>query len=288
MKKYINNLLLLAVGVLFVFSCRPDQDVEDIIDATEKPRATITRVDDLTEVTEGDVLVFEVKMDKMMRESVDFDHEIADGNESVLHLDYDVEPGTVSEYSTTATIEVHVHDDGVPENTKKLAINVGAFDLAQNFQLSPESDVFEVNVDVKNAQRDDALMIGFEWVDPEHVIDFDMLVEHADLGSWSAGATSDNPETAVFDFDTDDPSLYDGEIYVGVDPYDVPDGQTPYVISVGHPDGTVEIFEGIFDTSKTSEYQVDNFSAWALPFYRVLHVTKSGSGFVVKHELPQP
>ena len=78
-----------------------------------------------------------------------------------------------------------------------------------------------------------------------------------------------------------------GNYFFGFDPYDVPNEINNYYVRVGHPDGTVDVFEGVITKSTiVDDFIADDFAAWGIPSYRLITVTKTGASFVVKNEGP--
>lgn len=284
MKNYIKHkILILAATMAAMVSCDQEQEVEPIMDPNTKPIVTITRVDDHGDpVIEGDTLKFDITSDKMMQMGVDFTMVMTDESEA-SSADFEVigDKATLVPYSTSVQLQVVVLADNFPETAETLGFEVGAFNLGQNFQLNPASDVEAVNVEVANVNHPDFLTVAFGWEDPDHASDFDMLINY-EGSSWNFAASADNPEINMSISHTY-PDPYDGTYQIGVDPYDVAKDVTPYTISVGYPDGTVEIFEGTFDQTKLDSYTADYYDDWGMYFYRLLTVEKSGTNYTVTH-----
>ncbi|MBU2886169.1 hypothetical protein KO507_10385 [Gilvimarinus agarilyticus] len=277
----MKNILYIYIAVAFLSSCVNEREVAPIMDPTTKPLVTISTDDDLTSVSEGDVFTFNVMTSKLMKENIAFSYKESEGNASVEGMDFDVSSGVLAPYAFETTFTLEIPMDNFPQETTKLAIEIGSYELADTWQFSPESEPYMVDVDVKNVNDPDALTIGVIWDDPEHVTDFDVLVEAEDQGSWSnQGATGANPEidTSIrsdYGDDTDDTYL------VGLDPYDVPDGDISFKVHVGYPNGDVEIFEGTFNKADLSTYIADDFTAFGSTMYRILRVVQTGNTYDV-------
>lgn len=285
MKKYINSkLIVLVLLVAAMASCSQEQEVSPVINAKDKSVATIKRTDSHgTNISEGDTIKYTITVSKLVDEKIDFTVDFSDES-GIDESDYEVTGGTLAAYTKSTTLEIAFIADNLPEVGEKLIFEVGAFDLGQNWHLSPESDIDEVNTTLNNVNDPDFLTLAFGWEDPEHHSDFDFFT-YLGTTAWGAAATSDNPEIdmSISHAYTADPNDYDGTYYAGVDPYDVPDRLTPYTISVGHPDGTVEFFEGTFDMEALDTYTTDFFSPWGMDTYRLLSIEKTGSNYVVTH-----
>ncbi len=280
MKKYLNyKIPVFGAIVIFLSSCY-SEGVSPIDSPDDNSIATFTPAGDYSSIKEGDVLEYEISVDKMVANDVQFS--VVFGENSVLGPDdVSITGGLLGAFNASTTISVEILADDFPEVSEAASFEISAAeDLTWNFQLSPLSQVVSVSADVPNVNDDTSLTVAFGWSDPEHITDFDFLVEHADLGSWGAAATSANPEVDLSVWKTDD----DGTYYYGVDPYDVPDGDIPFTVSIGYPDGSVEFFEGTFNVANLGDYTQDTFSAWGAPMYRILTVVKSGENFSVTFE----
>ncbi len=286
-----NLYKFLAFGILglLMYSCFPEQEVAPIKDPSNNPLATITPQGDYSLVKEGDTLVFDITLDKMIKNNVAIDIDILDGTTLVEDEQFVIEGTNIPAYGLSTQAFVYVLSNDFPDdaNLGKLELNVTSDnDITWNFQLNPATQSVMVNSEVQNFNDPDALTIYFEWDDPEEVIDFDLLIEYETGGeSWSAdGATGNNPEkdkTIRNDYD----SPYDGTYLVGIDPFDVPSSvDIPFTVTIGHANGTVSEFSGIFNTDDIGNYTADTFSAWGSTMYRVLTVVKTGNSYDVTFE----
>lgn len=234
-------------------ACDPEQEVSPVIDASQKALVSITRTDDGTgsAIVEGDVLEFEITTSKMLKNSVDFAAILTEGS-GVDESDFEVEGGVLNPFTTKTTMSITVLNDGFPELGEKLEFEIGAFDIAQNWILSPESDIEEVSLDVANVNEAGVITIALSW--PNHDDDLDLYIYSVAADDfWGSSAGSDNPEitTALW------PSDPNGTYYVGFDPYHLDGEGTDYTISIGFEDGTVQIFNGRFELADIDTYQVD-------------------------------
>jgi hypothetical protein len=169
---------------------------------------------------------------------------------------------------------ITVLEDDFPEPTEKLALEIGAFDIADNWQLNPASDVEAVNLDLTNVNQEGVLTIAISW--PNHDDDLDMYIFSATINDdWGGndGATGNNPEilTSLW------PSDPNGTYYVGIDPYHLEASSTPYTFHIGFEDGTVQTITGVFDASNLDAYEVDNGA------YRLLKIDILDGAVTVTH-----
>lgn len=282
MKKYfIYNIAFFALVALILSSCYSGQDVAPIDSPDDNPTATLTPMADYSSVAEGDTLKYTISLDKTVRYDIQFGV-VYDDNSVVTAEDIEEIGGLLTAYSLETELWVILLADDFPEIDETMEIEIGAgTDLAFNWQLSPASDVVTFSTALPNTNFDGGLTVAMSWPDPDHAIDFDFLVESELEGSWGAAATADNPEITTALWTTDD----DGSYFFGFDPYTVPSGvDVPFTISVGYPDGTVEFFDGAYNSNNTADYTVDQFTAWGSPMYRALTVVKTGSTFNVTFE----
>jgi hypothetical protein len=277
MKKYIYKALALLAFTGILASCYQEQDVEPVVPASTKAVITIERVDGLSSVSEGDTLEFVITSSKMLESSIDFSAILAETAVAEEEVDYAVIGGVLSPYSTSTTMQVVVLDDGFPEMSEKLAFEIDAASVGQNWQLNPESEVETVDVDVANINQEGVITIALTW--PNHDDDLDMYIfsveEDDDWGGFDA-ATGANPEINTNLW----PSDPNGTYYVGIDPFHLEEASTPYTFHIGMEDGSVQIIEGVFDTSKIDSYAVDNGA------YRLLQIDIVDGAVTITHVAP--
>lgn len=278
------------VALLLLASCYPEQEVAPVTDASKYPTVTIEPAGDYSTSTEGDVLVYNITVSAMVKHSVGFGVDLTE--ESLVEgEDYEVSGGTLAAYSLSTTISIHLLSDGWPEIGEAFVFTISSdADPFWNWQLNANSDRESGNSMVMNVNDPNALTVAMKWDDPEGITDFDMLVESETVdpvfeGSWSAdGATGNNPEIDLSIRNDDPDGPYDGVYYVGVDPFDVPEGDIHFEVRVGYPDGSVDIFEGTFNIANTDNYVTDTFTAWGIPMYRLIKVTKNGNSYDVSFD----
>lgn len=279
MKNYMINRLIVLIAVTGgLYSCTPEQDVAPI--DTDNPVATIEPQADYSSASEGDTLKYTITVESFLSGSLAFGVDFQEAS-TASDADIEVIGGSLAAYTKSTEIAIVVLADDFPENEEVLdfLINTSG-DIGNSYRISPHSDVEVVQVTVQNVNDPTLLSVAMEWVDPAHESDFDLLIEGEVNGSWGAAATAGNPEisTAIWNADPDD------TFYVGVDPYAVVDGDINFSLHIGYPDGTVEIFDGVFNVANIESYTADQFTAWGIPMYRLATIVKSGSSYDVTFE----
>lgn len=236
-------------------SCDQEQKVEPVVGPENKAVVTIERTDGgSSTVTEGDVLVYTITSNKMVETAIDFSTLFAAAS-GASEGDFEITGGTLAPYDLSTTMTITVANDGFPELTEKLEMDISAANWGQNWQLNPSSDVEKVALDVANVNEEGVVTIGLNW--PDNHDDLDFYITTSSGANWggSASATGAIPEinTSLW------PSDPDGTYYVLVDPYHL-EGKTAtnYSIHIGLEDGTVQIFEGVIDTTNPDAYQMED------------------------------
>ncbi|VAX36597.1 hypothetical protein MNBD_UNCLBAC01-1185 [hydrothermal vent metagenome] len=279
-KSIIYKLLAIIFIVSALSSCVESQEVEPVQSTADYPVATFNTDADLSNIKKGDVIVYTITMDKMMNTDITFGIRVGADSEAD-ESSFEVSGGVMDAFAKETTLNITVLQDNFPEVDKSMAIEVGAFDLGTRFLLNPTTSNPKIATQLVNVNDPDALTVNFGWDDPEHETDLDLLVISELYGSWSTAATSANPEIDLSVTNDDDDDIF----YFGFDPFDVPNEVTNYTVRVGHPNGTVEVFEGVINKSTiTNDFIADDFAAWGIPSYRLIKVIKTGDNYVVTFE----
>ena len=282
MQRILNYKILATAFLAFGLSaCDQDKDVEPVIDANSKATYTITRIDEgagNNTVTEGDILEYEITTSKMLEGAVDFTAEFneAAAASGLDDHDYIISGGVLPAYATSTTFTVEIVNDGFPEPTETLDFDLGAYDISDNWRLSPASAAQNVNLSVANVNEEGRITIALSW--PDDHDDLDMYIFSVnDDDDWggNASATGDIPEINT-NLWPNDP---DGTYYVGIDPYSLESGETAYTFNIGLPDGTVTVIEGTFNLEEAiaSEMPMDNGA------YRLLEIIIAGGNVTINH-----
>lgn len=272
-------LLFVAVLITANFACdAPDQEVEPIIGYDRYPKVTITPDKAVTNVKEGDTIVFTITMDKMIDRPLTFSFLQTGGAAGAA--DFEGTTVKLAEYTTSAQMTLVFTDDNLPENTENLKLEIEIHSLAERYLIHPTSVLPKIEYTISNVYWDGGLTVAFGWANDHNDIDIFSISQNE--GSWNLQATGDNPEIMAGVWNED----ADGEYYMTLDPYSVEGTKFDYTIYVNHPDGKVEFFTGTFDMAKRAEYTVDYFEYWDMDTYRFLKVVKSGTSYTVTKALP--
>ena len=285
MGKYLKYKLIgLALIVISMVSCdmveTAEQDASPIISPDNYPVATYTASATGTSFTEGQVLTYTIKLDKMIDRALTFSiHQT--GGTALAEEDFTVAESVVMQpYTKEVKIEIAFIADDFPEGEETLQLEIGIMGIAEKNLVNP-STVNPMNLDLKIVNKNDAakLTLVFEW--PDHDMDYDIVTwsdtPENPMTEWGdGGASGKNPERDK-SIEVTDP---DGTYYVNVMDWD--EAAFTYKFSIGHPTGTNQFIEGTFDRTTTT-YINDIWTAWGDEYdsFRVLKVVKSGSNFTV-------
>jgi hypothetical protein len=222
---------------------------------------------------QGDTLIYTITVDRMLESALSFSLEFGDDSETDEH-EVEVTGGSLAAFTSETTIQMVAIQDNIPDGDRTLEFEISATGLATKYLLNPTTVHPDVATTIKNHNDPIGLTVVFGWDDPD--ADFDLLSTQAPDGAWGAGgATGDNPEIDQAVWAADPP----GDYYYGFDPYDIPAEVNNYYLKVGHPDGTVELFEGVINISThRTDFTQDFWDYWAIYTNRLLKVTLSADG----------
>nr|WP_321451785.1 hypothetical protein [uncultured Carboxylicivirga sp.] len=263
----IYKILTVLVLSSALFSCY-ESDVEPVIDPAGYSTATIELEGSFDgTVEEGDILTYNITLDKAMETDLEFDIKELAGD-AVRDEDFIVTGGVIPGYATSTTLTVEFVANGIPEESKTLDFQVGVFALGQRYTLNPSTVMPEYSTTLKSVNDETGLTVAVEW--DNHDDDWDlMIIDEAVTGEWTgwAGATGDNPEVTLLTND-----VPDGVYYVEVDPYSVENDVVHFNISIGKPDQSVEFFEWTYNAAESGDYPVG-------VGYQLVKIVKSGTGY---------
>jgi hypothetical protein len=280
MKRFINYKILgLALIVSGVAACdTADQDVSPIVSPDSYPVATFTASSSNTSLVEGNAITYTITIDKPLDRALTFSAKVKGGTAD--EHDFVADAAVLAPYTTQTQLTINAVADDFPEANETLQLEIGVFGIADKYLLNPSTVNPSLDLTIVNLNDPTLLTIAFEWPDPNHNIDIDIVTWRGTTPPrpWGdGGATGNNPEIDMSIW-LEDPL---GDYYVnimdwGADPF-------TYKFTIGHPDGTIQIIEGTFNTADYSAYILDNWTAWGGSYesYRVLKVTNNGTGFVV-------
>jgi len=211
-------------------------------------------------------------IDKSLTFSVDITGGTIDAHDIIL------EPATIPPYTLETELMIIFSADNFPEVSETVQMEVLIESLAEKYLPNPSTVYPALDITtINNYNRPDRLTIALGWTTEDD--DIDLFAVSEDYGAWGAAASSDNPEI-MMDVWPDDP---DGTYYITIDPYYVEGNSFDYTFSIGHPDGSVEFFEGTFDMTALDTYTVDYFDAWDMDTYRLLIAVNNGGVFTITH-----
>jgi len=277
MRKFIlYKLLGLALIVIGYAACNTaSQDVEPVISPAGYPVPTFTAVG-TTSVDEGAVYKYTITLDKMLDRSLTFSM-VQTGGTATEEDDYEVEPAVLPPYTNTGELVISVIEDDFPEDNETLDFEVEISSLGERYLVNPSTVYPTGSLTLNNVNDPSVLTIAFGWANHDDDID---CFAYFGASDWGYAASSDNPEilTTIW---PDDPN---GTYYFGIDPYYVTGTTVDYTISIGHPDGTVQFFTGVFDTGNLDSYTVDTYNSWGdYPTYRLLEIVNTDGVFTITH-----
>ncbi len=262
MKNFIKYKIAVCFLLLMSVACDQDQDVSPIQDPATKPLISIARTDGGSNtLVEGDVLEYTITTDKMMAKEMVFSL-VVNGGE-VDETDFLIEGGVLAPYTTSTTMTVTVLADDVPELGEDAELTIEATDYATNWRLNPAAETAEMSTSVANVNMDGVVSIALSWPNPEDDLDFYIFTSGGSNWGGGASAGSTNPEVNL-NLWPEDPN---GDYYVEMDPFHLEGTSTPYKLSLGLPDGSVQFIEGVFDTANAESWETGPGG------YRLLKVT---------------
>lgn len=277
MRKFIGYKLIgLALIVAGLAACdTASQDVEPIVSPESYPVATITPATSSTTIKEGDTLTYIITTNKMIDRAVTFSAIVTGGTAD--SDDFTTEPAVLQPYSKETKLHIIANEDNMPEVSETLNIEVSIESIAERYLVNPNTVLPTASLTIENHNDPSVLTITFGW--PNHDDDIDIFAYYGEE-DWGSAATSANPEVLTTIWPADPNGMY----YFGIDPYYVTTPTFDYIISIGHPDGRVEFFEGTFDTENLESYTVDTYDSWdEYPTYRLLEIVNTDGVFTITH-----
>lgn len=246
--------LVWVVGLVVASSCTPEQDVAPVDPISDNPMVTVTPAGDYANVSEGDVLTFEISLDKPMQYPLTFGIALADGS-TADEDDFVTEGATIAAFATSATVKIQVAPDGDPEDAETLS-----FKFAPDFHWDWQVNTANIREPVVAAVADRTFSLdwsagAYDGADLcESGVDLDLVILNDDQtqGSYD-GATGACPvEYSTYGLPDDSYNIY--VQYYGSDIPALENVEIPYVVSF--KSGTVTL-EGTFssdDPAKTTHY----------------------------------
>ncbi len=280
MRKYIKFKIIGLALLLAAFAgCdTASEEVSPVISPDGYPVAVFNTDFTGSAVTEGDTVAYTITLDKMIDRSVTFTVTQIGGTAG--DHDWEVVNAVVEPYTLEAELLIIFPVDDVPgEEDMTFQAEIGATSLADKYLINPSVENPKVDWTLKSVNDPTLLTIMFSWPTEE---DIDIVTwsdtEDYPMTEWGdGGATGANPE-----FDKSiwlaDPL---GTYYVNIMHWGVPPFE--YTFTLGHPDGSVQVITGTFDSDNLEDYTNDVWTAWGGEYdsFRVLSVQNDGEKFVV-------
>lgn len=255
MNKYI---VFKIFGLVFlmsaIISCdllrTPEQDVNPVVppDESNPVVESLTQVTTGT-VTEGDDVVFKLKINRPIERALTFTPVALESNTLEEHTDFDFAgPVIINPWETEGELVINTYADISPEETQTLSFTFTVNSIAEKYLLHPDNEFPTGNVDIENLTSQN-LILEFHW-------DKDINLG-GDLYSTAANTDFDVFMSPAEGFDINDP-------WASAD-------YTYYAATGDHP----EVIELVPGTLPDGEY-VFWFDLWANGF----------AGYGVTTEIP--
>ncbi len=232
-KYIISGLFFMLLGFASCDLLRTaEQDAEPIVEPNETyPLIELFALDNTGTVTEGDTLVYTVKMNRPIDRSLTFTPVVTAATTLVEHEDFDIEgPITIAPWETEGKLVIYTYADITPESDQTLAVSLELNSLAEKNLVHPDNVFTTVSVTMANFKSPN-LILEFFWE------------KDIDLGDLGVYPTSSNVDfdaiiSTAEGFDINDPWATDVGIYqaatgnhpevIELVPGDLPDGE--YVV----------------------------------------------------------
>ena len=274
MRKYFKFIIMGVVLVAFgIFGCQEEEPAAPI-SPDSYPVATFKLDYTGTEFREGDTITVSVTTDKPIDTDTPFEI-VQTGGDAEEGVDYVFVNGVIPAYkkSGIASIIMLVDADGVPDlETKTLDLEVEITNLAHKYKVHPSTTSVTSSLTIQNGNDPANLVIAFGWDTPDD--DFDVyLIDEAFTRFINYAETGDIPELLVYaNTEPDEVSYFE------VWPYAVA-STSNFTFTIGHPDQTVQVLNGVWDTSLESTY-TPRYG------YIVMKIVKVGSTYTCTLEPP--
>lgn len=277
-KNIVYKLAGLALMVALFAGCdTATQEVSPVVSPDGYPMVTFTTDFSGGEVNEGDTIIYDITVDKMLDRSVTF-HFTQTGGDAEIDHDYTVEAAVLQPYTLETQMMIIFIEDGVPETVPvTLQAEIGATSLADKYLVNPAVVNPTLDLSIMSSNDPTLLTIMFGW-DTDDDIDMVTWSNTATypMTEWGdGGAGSGNPEFDTSIWLSDPPGTY----YVNIMNWGVPTFN--YTFTLGYPDGTVEVINGTFDSANPGT--LDPWTAWGGSYdsFRTLEVEVAASGITV-------
>jgi len=264
-KNLLYNILGLC-AILFAFSSCDEDEVVAPISPADYPTATFTTDFAGTEITEGDMITYQITLDKVSEHDQTFTLKTS-GTADEHDVSFP-EKVVIPAYSTQAEFVIEFIADNLPEENETFSFELGQFELATRYFLNPNTVNPKLDLTLVSKNNADGLTVVTGW--DNHDDDWDlMIIDEAVTDEWTgwAGATGANPEITLLANTT-----ADGTYYAELDPYDISNDVVNFEISLGHPDQTNQYFTFKFEVDMIDTYPVGSG-------IRIVKIVKVGDAY---------
>ena len=268
--------------VLAMVGCdTASQDAEPVVSPDGYPRVTFQSDVSGNTVYEGDTVTYAITFDKMIDRSVTFSF-VQTGGTAEEGTDFDFVPGIVQPYSTSTELMIVFYLDNIPE-TEDLTLQgeIKILSLADKYLVNPDVQFPSVDLTLKSYNDPTLLTILLSWATDD---DIDVVTwsdtDEYPMTEWGdGGATGANPEIDMAIWLSDPPGTYYANLmHWGAPPFE-------YTFLLGHPDQTLQVITGTFDSDHLEKYTLDWWTAWGgdpgYESYRILKIENDGTKFTV-------
>jgi hypothetical protein len=260
---------LLGLTLLFVSLIGCDtakQDVEPIVSPDGYPTASFVNVTGKTTVTEGDTLVFNITIDKMIDRAITFTFEQTGGTAD--EDDFTAVPAVLQPYTKSAKLLIITHQDYDFTSAETLSGEISVLSIAERYLLNAATVFPAPSITINNYVSPD-LELAFYW-DQDVPLDGDVYdaADHIDFDFIVADAAG---------FDITDPWSND----IGI--YDAATGSHPEeLVLSGLPNGEYIIFVDLWSNDFAGESNTTTkINIWT-------YLTRQGTSLIEKEiELPE-
>jgi hypothetical protein len=168
MRKIIwNKLIGLALLTVSFSACETaEQETAPVISPDNKPTATITPLTSYSTITEGDTVIYNVSIDKIIDRSITVTARQVEG--TVDEDDYVVLPGVIQPYSNSTSVMIIFNADWDVEGAETAKFEFGVFGIADRYLLHTNTVNPTLNLTINNYVSD-VVNAYFGW-DTEFVV----------------------------------------------------------------------------------------------------------------------
>lgn len=280
MRKYIKFKIIGLALLLAAFAgCdTATQEASPVASPDEYPVAVFTTDFSGSTVSEGDTITYTITLDKMLDRSVTFT--VTQTGGTAGDHDWEVVNAVIQPYTLDAELSIIFPIDDIPgEADLTFQAEIGATSLADKYLINPSVKNPTVDLTLKSVNDPTLLTIMFSWPNDE---DMDIVTwsntDDYPMTEWGdGGATGANPEFDKSIWLSDPVGTY----YVNIMNWGAP--SFDYTFTLGHPDGSIQVITGTFDSDNLDGYTNDVWTAWGGEYdsYRILTVQNDGEKFIV-------